>query len=200
MGRQDKDLVQGQLADQIMGIKAKLDVAGIESAEIGMNTRGFMGGIKPVIKSLRVGNGPLKKVADADPGNISQVAASQLEVNNAYYQSVLLQAQQSFQWALITAGGGTLFFIFAIIFVLFGNPNSVTAICMISGALVYILSGFNFWLYWQTSRQLRNFSSRLEQTQRFILANSVCENLDGEAKIIARSELVKTISNSSTSN
>jgi hypothetical protein len=38
----------------------------------------------------------LRNIAKADPGNIQQVAASQLDPSTNYYTSVLRQAQQSF--------------------------------------------------------------------------------------------------------
>ncbi|MCP4374180.1 MAG: hypothetical protein GY797_39665 [Deltaproteobacteria bacterium] len=191
-----------QFSEQIKAMKEKLEEAGIESAEIGFDSKGILGISSPILKSIRIGKGPLgpiEGVAQADPGNISQVAASQLDISNTYYESVLFQAQQSFRWAIIGAGVGIIFFVVAIGFVLYNQPTPVSTISVVTGALVEVLSGINFWLYRQTARQLEVFHSRLEQTQRFILANSVCENLEGETKQAARAELVHTIATSKTS-
>jgi hypothetical protein len=43
----------------------------------------------------------ISRVARADPGNIQEVAASQLSIINSYYQSGLQQSQQSFHWSLV---------------------------------------------------------------------------------------------------
>ena len=44
--------------------------------------------------------------------------------------------------------------------------------------------------------QLDLFHVRLEQTQRFLLANSVCENLGNDSLDAARADLVKLIGTS----
>ena len=43
----------------------------------------------------------IAKVAEANPADIQKIASMQMEIINNYYRSVLQQAQQSFQWALI---------------------------------------------------------------------------------------------------
>ena len=82
-----------QFVEQIKKLNEQLKEAGIESAEVGLEAKGGLLGIPgvptPVIKSFRIGKGPTDRVAQADPGNISQVAASQLEISNNYYSSVL---------------------------------------------------------------------------------------------------------------
>ncbi len=40
---------------------------------------------------------------------------------------------------------------------------------------------------------MAEFQERLDRTQRFLLANSICEALEGDAKQKARSELVEVI-------
>src|SRR5260370_6887169 len=135
----------------------------------------------------------IEDVAKANPANIQQVAASQLAIVNSYYESVLMQAQQSFAWALRAAGVGLLFFIAAVSFLLFKQTENVSVISLISGALIEIISAINFYLYSRASSQLPSFHTYLDTTQRFILANSVCENLSGEIKQATRAELVRAI-------
>lgn len=133
-------------------------------------------------------------VAQADPSNVQQVAASQLELINNYYSTILDQARQSFRWAIIAAGVGLLFFISAVGFLLVTQKSDLSAISVISGALIEVIAGINFYLYGRTISQLDLFHGRLERTQRFLLANSVCEKLKGEAQQSARVELVRVIS------
>lgn len=133
-------------------------------------------------------------VAQADPSNVQQVAASQLELINNYYSTILDQARQSFRWAIIAAGVGLLFFISAVGFLLVTQKSDLSSISVISGALIEVIAGINFYLYGRTIAQLDLFHGRLERTQRFLLANSVCEKLKGEAQQSARAELVRVIS------
>ncbi len=64
---------------------------------------------------------------------------------------------------------------------------------MISGTLAEVIAAINFRLYWKTSEQLAGFHDKLEATQRYLLANSICELLDGQNKQAARVELVRAI-------
>lgn len=140
----------------------------------------------------------VKEVAEADPSNIQQVAASQLGILGSYYTSVLRQAQQSFIAALVASIIGLIFFIAAVSFLLLQKPESVSIISLVSGTLVEVIAGINFYLYGQASRQFSTFHTRLDRTQNFLLANSVCANLQsGEAKEISRAELVRLIATAS---
>ena len=67
------------------------------------------------------------------------------------------------------------------------------SISSISGGIVEVIAGLNFWLFGRTATQLDLFHIRLEQTLRFLLANSVCENPGNDARDSARSELVRLI-------
>src|SRR5258708_25866390 len=54
-----------------------------------------------------------KLVAGLDPAKIQEVAASQVEISEMYYQNVLQHAPRLFRWALIAAGTVTIFFFWA---------------------------------------------------------------------------------------
>lgn len=69
---------------------------------------------------------------------------------------------------------------------------------LISGSLIEVISGINFYLYGKTSVQLADFQTRLDVTQRFLLAKSICESLEGDYKQKARSELIQTIAGVNT--
>jgi Cyanobacterial TRADD-N associated 2-Transmembrane domain len=197
---------ESELADELKRIRDTFDDQGI-SADMDVEFAVGAGRPRPVIKNIRLKTGPgstqdvaaagaIESVARADPGNIQEVAASQLEISNNYYKSVLQQAKQSFRAAIVAAGVGLAFFIAALGIGLVKNRLDVAIISSISGAVVEVISGLNFWLFGRTAAQLDLFHVRLEQTQRFVLANSVCENLSGEVRDATRSELVRLIGNS----
>jgi hypothetical protein len=134
-------------------------------------------------------------LAEADPGDVQKIAASQIDLLTSYYNAVLGQATMSFRWALVATGIGLCFFILAITFLLVTQSQAVATISVISGALVEVIAGINFHLYNKTTTQLSNFHQHLDQTQRFLLANSICEALEGETKQATRAAIVNTIAN-----
>lgn len=136
---------------------------------------------------------PIRRLFEADPSKIQEIAASQIQLLNIYHNVVLDQAKNSFRWALVAAGTGFCFFLASVMFLLFRNDQDIAVISLISGALIEIIAGLNFYLYGKTSAQLSEFQNRLDKTQRYLLANSVCEGLDEESKQKSRSELVRAI-------
>ena len=135
----------------------------------------------------------LDSISKADPGNVQLIAASQIQLLVGYYNLVLDQARRSFRWAIIAAAVGLVFFVAAVSFLLISLLQAVAVISLISGTLVEVVSGINFYLYGKTSTQLADFQTKLDMTQRFLLANSVCEGLDGEFKQRSRAELIRVI-------
>jgi hypothetical protein len=135
----------------------------------------------------------IESVAAADPRNVQEVAASQLGFSNKYYESVLHQARLSFWCAIVAAAVGLAFFVAAVAFVLARNDIDAAVISAISGGIVQAVAGLNFWLYGRTAQQLDTFHLRLEQTQRFLIANSLCENLTAEHRDSARIDLINII-------
>ena len=135
----------------------------------------------------------LERLSRADPANVQQIVASQLELMTLYHNEVLDQARKSFRWALVAAGIGLIFFIGAIGFTLFRDSQNAAILSMISGTLIEVISGINFYLYGKASVQFADFQNRLDATQRFLLANSICERLDKDTKQQTRSDLVRVI-------
>jgi hypothetical protein len=138
----------------------------------------------------------VEEVAKANPNNIQEVAASQLSIINSYYQSGLQQSQQSFQWSLIWGGIGLGFLIAAISFLLLRQPTEVAIASGIGGAIVEVFAGTYLYLYKHASDQLAAFRASLESTQRLLLANSMCEKLEGEVEQTTRAELIRLMVNS----
>jgi hypothetical protein len=131
----------------------------------------------------------IKKIAESDP-----VGASLAQLNEKYYDSVLGQAQQSFDWALRAAIAGLVFFLAAVGFLLLRQPENISYVSVICGALVEAISALNFYLYGRAASQLKVFHSPLDRTQRFILARDMCNEL-GKNKDEIRAKLIFTIAN-----
>ena len=135
------------------------------------------------------------------PANINKVASLHSRMILDYYQDVRMQAQQSFHWALIWAGIGLCFFIYAVIAWIMHQSLSSSipmgsVIGVIAGTLVQVISGINFKLYSQAARQFASFHICLERINRFLLSNTLCENLVSEAnKDKMRQKLIWLIAN-----
>lgn len=151
---------------------------------------GFVG--TPTIRNVFM-SGEIENVAKADPGNIQEVAASQLALSNSYYQSVLSQARLSFLAAIVSAAVGLVFFIFSLIFAMVSHSSDAAYISALAGGIVEVISGLNFWLFGRTASQLDAFHVRLEKTQRYLLANSVSTGLPEEARTQVVTELVRSM-------
>src|SRR5260370_30704765 len=149
-----------------------------------------------VTSSYAIRQQAVQDVAKADPNNIQELAASQLSIINSYYQSGLQQSQQSFKWSLIWGGVGLVFLIAAVGFLLFRQPTEVAFASGIGGAFMEVFAGTYLYLYKHASDQLAAFRVSLESTQRLLLANSMCEKLEGEVEQTTRAELIRLMVNS----
>jgi hypothetical protein len=89
------------------------------------------------------------------------------------------------------------FFFAAVAVALLQGLTLASIVPLISGAVVEVVSGVVFYLYGKTTSQLSSFHSRLELLQRYLLANSLCEGLDGEERSKARAALIREIYNPS---
>jgi hypothetical protein len=139
----------------------------------------------------------LKKISDAPPDRIQEVAAAQIGLLSDFYRTALGQARTSFNWALIGVALGLLFFVGAVVVELSTDAPNAALISAIAGGTVELISGLNFVLYGRATAQLGEFHDRLEQTQRFLLANSMCESLGTDRQDAARASLIETIAQAS---
>jgi hypothetical protein len=161
-----------------------------------------IGGVTDPIQRVTVEHDPLKAlrtacevVAKVEPGNVHQIAALHTSMILDYYRDVRRQAQQSFIAALVAAIVGTLFFLYATWSVT-RSENPWTNISLISGALIEVISAINFYLYSRAARQFAIFHVCLERTNRFLLANSMSENLTcKDLRDEARLQLIDLIAN-----
>ena len=137
----------------------------------------------------------LERLTALPTSDVRGTAASQIELLSRFYDLSLSQAQRSFRWALVAGMVGLLFFVAAIVFALF-DIERISTVTLIGGGMVEFISGVNFYLYGKTIGQLTLFQGRLEITQRFLLANSLCESLeDSVLRDQTRAQLIFQLAN-----
>nr|CAA6828937.1 MAG: Unknown protein [uncultured Thiotrichaceae bacterium] len=142
----------------------------------------------------------LKQFNDAkdEKDEVKSIASSQISLLSKFYDLSLDQAGRSFRWALIASVVGLLFFMAAIVFQVLGQEGSnLPMITLIGGALIEFIAGINFYLYGKTLSQLTLFQGRLEVTQRFLLANSLCNKLGDDHRDDTRAALIAQLASNS---
>ncbi len=137
-----------------------------------------------------------KLVAGLDPAKIQEVAASQVVISEMYYQNVLQHAQRLFRWALIAAGTGLIFLLAAVALLVWHQPVNGALISLTSGGVLEALAALNFCLYGRVFTHFREVHERLDRTQQYLLANSICENLKGDVKQATQIELIRAMMHS----
>ncbi len=135
----------------------------------------------------------LERLTAAESSDVQTIATTQIQMLTAYYDEVLNQSKRSFLWALVAAGVGLVFFLVAVTFVVVSFPQNGSVVSVVAGGLTEVIAGINFILYGKTSSQLADFQGRLDRTQRYLLANSMTEKLDGDTKQQARAALIHEI-------
>ena len=134
-----------------------------------------------------------EELAQIKPGNTNEMVAKLQEMILNYYRDARRQAQQSFYSALAAATIGILFFVYAAWLNMQSHDTS-SKISWIAGALIQVISGINFFLYSKASRQFSSFHICLERTNRFLLANTLCDNIGCTIKRDStRQEIIETI-------
>jgi hypothetical protein len=170
----------------------KENAHGIKFLAVETWVRGLLG----IISVGRIENSivrdSIQRIGAADPANVQLIAALQLELLAGYHQIALAQSRRIFFWALVGSGVGLIFFVAALAHAL------PTEIAFLSGAIVEIIAGIVFVLYGKTTAQLSSFHRRLEDLQRYLLANSLCEALDGDERNKARAALIQEITRPSS--
>jgi len=149
--------------------------------------------VETVVPASRPAQQAIQEAATVDTSNIAQVAASQLTISNAYYENVLSQARRSFNSAIAAAVVGLVFFMVGVVVALASTVQGAAVVSTLSGAIVETIAGLNFWLYARTSQQLESFHRRLDQMQRYLVANSVGEGLRGKVRDATLSDLMMMI-------
>lgn len=141
----------------------------------------------------------LKSLVEANPADVQRIAATQIELLSRYYEEVLKQSKASFSSAIIAAILGLFFFITATVFSFIVDDFNVSIVGVISGLIIEFVSAINFYLYNRSSLQMAEYQERLDRTQRFLIANSICEGMESDVKQQARLSLVSVIANAGSS-
>jgi hypothetical protein len=134
-----------------------------------------------------------ERLAKVCPGDTRELASLLSKMSLRYYSDVLSQAKQSFFFALIAALIGVIFFISAAVFSMEKSLYIKPWVGLVAGALVQVISGTCFYLYAKASNQFATFHICLDRANRFVLANTLCEKLDGPAREETRAYLVHMI-------
>lgn len=173
-----------------------------ESTQVGggVTRPGYFGGFMQQVRQepiSKAADAALKQLTEVKTDDVKGIAASQISLLSRFYDLSLDQAGRSFRWALVASIIGLIFFLAAIGFQMMGSENSQLAtVTLIGGALIEFIAGINFYLYGKTLSQLTLFQGRLEVTQRFLLANSLCESLSADYKDEARASLIAQLTSS----
>lgn len=133
----------------------------------------------------------IERLSNAAESDVKEIAVTQLELLSQYYELSLSQAGRSFRVALIASAIGLLFFLGVIAYMLIvGASAEISTVGVVGGALSSFIAAVNFFLYGKTLTQLNIFQGKLESTQRFLLANSLSENLENSLKQRTRARLI----------
>ncbi|HEX8683296.1 MAG TPA: HEAT repeat domain-containing protein [Ardenticatenaceae bacterium] len=134
------------------------------------------------------------QLSKADPGDVQGIAAQEITILKSYQENALEESQASFMLAKRTLYMGSALIGAAIILLLLLPNQNVATVTAISGVVVQAISGLQFYLYGRAQNQLAQFNDSLDRTQRFLLANSICQSLKDEGlRDATRAELVRTI-------
>lgn len=99
---------------------------------------------------------------------------------------------------MIWGGIGSGFLIIAVSVLLLRQPSEIALASGIGGVLVEMFAGTYLYLYKHASDQLSTYRLALENMQKILLANSMCEGLDTGAKQNTRIELIRLVVTSAT--
>lgn len=127
----------------------------------------------------------IRRIGAADPANVQLIAAAQMELLAEYHQIALAQSRRIFFWALVGSGVGLIFLV--------ASVQAFSTEIFLSGVMVEIIAGIVFVLYGKTIPQLNSFQRRLDALGTCLLANSLCEALDGDERNRVRAALIQEI-------
>ena len=133
-----------------------------------------------------------RSLAEVTEGNTHQLAAKLWELGLSYMDDFHFRTKRSLYSALVIAVGGIGFFYFALVLML-SNKLQSPKLTLIAGVSIQIISGIGFYLYARTAREFFAFHVCLERVNRFLLANTICQNLDQPLRDKMRRELVHLI-------
>jgi hypothetical protein len=126
------------------------------------------------------------------PGDTKKITALLQKLSLIYYLDVRWQAKLSFWSAFGAAVIGMGFFAYAIVHSMTPSGNEAR-VGLWAGGLSQFISAINFFLYFKVARQFATFHVCLERTNRFLLANTMCDSLQSPRKDEVRAALADII-------
>jgi hypothetical protein len=137
------------------------------------------------------------KIAETKTEDVQQVASILQKMIVSYYQDVRRQARMAFLGAFGLEIIAVCFFLrSASITMKDGSSYTGTAtISAVSGLLIQVMTAVVFYLYAQSARQFGGFHICLERTNRFLLANSMAEQLPEAERTSKRAEVITAVLN-----
>jgi len=134
-----------------------------------------------------------RELATTSPENTQKIAGDLLSMGKAYYSDACMRAQQSFRVALVAAGVGVVFFMGASGLFMAEKTNQATY-AAVGGGIIEMLAAVVFAFHYKAVRQFGYFHVCLERMTRFMVANSVCTNIEcGTKRDETRAMLVKAM-------
>jgi hypothetical protein len=135
----------------------------------------------------------VRAISSDRDGNIQKIVAAQIEIQAHYYNAVLRQGSVSFCWSVISMLLALAVFITSLVFQFAGQPREIVIASQVAGVILGTIAGIHLSHYSKTTAQLNHFHQRLDQLQRFLLANNICEAMEGEERQRTRRELIAQI-------
>ncbi len=148
--------------------------------------------VAPKDSGARVLKSACDNLAAVPPGETNLLASKLWNISIAYYQDVKKQARLSFVAALALAIAGTGILYWAVKLMM-DNRVDTSKLSLMAGVIVQVVSGIIFYLYSRTAKQLFTFHVCLERSNRFLLANTLCDNIKGGINDETRRELIRAI-------
>jgi|GEM_PF-1580319 hypothetical protein len=146
-------------------------------------------------RALAIWSDSLNRLSKAETGDVQEIAAAQMEILSTYYNVGIMHSNRSFKSASIAAGAGLVFFILVIAYSILNPQENVVSIATLGATLSGFISAICFYLYNKSTSQLSGFHEKLYMIQRYLLANSMCEGLNGKDKDETRSAIIKQLAN-----
>ena len=135
------------------------------------------------------------QISKAEPGNIQENAAIQIQLLANYHENGLKQARTSFIWAIIISIAGFLSLLISIGFLISSSFTNIVAIIAAIGSCISQFISYTLLnIYREAMNLLTYYHRQMNRTQSFLLANSLCEMLNDENKEKSRMDLIKDIS------
>ncbi len=109
-----------------------------------------------------------------------------------YYVISKQQARRSFSASLFICFFGIVIYVLGIVAYVFLNKN-ISAVSIIAGTVVEVISALFFWLYREATKQLSIYHQRLGSTEKYLIAIQIIKDMQTENKTFSCNKLLEAI-------